>query len=96
MAYEDIPKEQMRSLRKDAFRRNKSIRMWSALSVFVAVLLAFGVSEGVFPQRQDAIGRIVLGVLLAASLGALLWKAVVDPQVRRAVERGVRDPAKDN
>jgi hypothetical protein len=87
MQYEDIPKEQIRSLRKDAFRRNKKIRLWSSLSGGVSVLLASSVSKGVFPQREDAIGRILLLGILAASLGAIFSKAVVDPQVRRAVER---------
>ena len=94
--YEDIPQEQIGSLRKDAFRRNKKIRMWSALSGGVAVLLATVISKGVFPQKQDSIGNIVLGIILAASLGALLWKAVVDPQIRREVERKGGQPGKEN
>ncbi len=85
--YEDIPKARVDSLRKQAFRHNRVIRLWNSLSLGGAILLAFSITKGVFPQRQDFIGCLILGCILAVLLAILFWKAVVDPQIRRAVER---------
>lgn len=94
--YEDIPKDKIEYMRKQVFRQNRVIRLWSALSLGGAILLASSISKGVFPQREDFIGGLVLGCILAVLLGILLWKAVVDPQIRRSVERMMKQSEKEN
>ena len=88
--YEDIPKDKIEYMRKQVFRQNRVIRLWSALSCASAILISSLIAMGVFPQSQDHIGRLILSILLAVLLAVLLWKAIVDPQIRRSVERSMK------
>ena len=89
--YHNIPKDTLRELRKSVVRANRSIRWWSALSCALAVLVSGILSAAAFPQKADLPGKFIIGVFLAAGLGAIFWKSVVDPQIIRAVESHLRD-----
>ena len=85
--YDDIPKEKLKLLRRAAFRDNTKIRLWNALISGVAVLVGLSISEAVFPSRSDLVGRFILCIVLSVGLYAIFREAVVEPKIRRSIEK---------
>jgi zinc transporter ZupT len=85
--YDAIPKEELRLLRRAAYRDNTKIRLWNALISAVAVLVGLSVSKAVFPSRSDLVGEFILFVVLGVGLYAVFREAVVEPKIRRSIEK---------
>ena len=87
MDYDDIPNEELKSLRKKAFRENGRLRWRNAFASSFGAVTGMLIAEGVFPQREDRIGQLIVGCLLAWGLAYIFAEALVEPRIRRAVER---------
>ncbi|MEI6561866.1 MAG: hypothetical protein WCO68_07260 [Verrucomicrobiota bacterium] len=87
MDYDDIPKEELKSLRKKAFRENRALRWRNAFVGGFGAFAAISISKGMFPQAEDRIGQLIVTILLAWGLAYVFAEAVVEPRMRRAVEK---------
>jgi len=88
--YDDIPKEELKSLRKEAFREDWKIRWWNAFAAGFAVFISLTIAGAMFPQASDKVGRFILSFLIMLGLYIIFQNAVVEPRLRRAVERKKR------
>ena len=89
--YEDIPKDERKKLMRIAIGKNKSIRWWSGFACGFACLVGITIANGL---PYDSLGRtaalvlrVVFSGVLSGGLAFVFWSAIVDPRVRRAVER---------
>jgi hypothetical protein len=85
--YEDIPKDELKALRRSVFRENRTIRWWNAVAAGVAALVAIPLSMAVFPGLDAIVVRWVMGCILMLGLNVIFSEAVTEPRIRRAVER---------
>lgn len=88
--YDDLPKEELKRLRKEAFRENRKLRLWNGFAAGFAAFTAILISKGYYPQSGDTVGRYVITGLLAAGLAVVFQQAVLEPRIRRAILRKKR------
>ncbi|MFP4381756.1 MAG: hypothetical protein ACLFUS_14745 [Candidatus Sumerlaeia bacterium] len=85
--FEDIPKVERKQLAKEEFRKNASVRLWSALACGMGVAVGVSVAGNTFPDRSDWPGQLLLGLTLCVGLSVLFHEALVKPKIIRLVEK---------
>ncbi len=83
-ACEPLPTDR-KALRRAVLRQNQTIRAWSAFGNGFAVLVGCSIAKGVFPERSDWMGLVVLAAVLSAGFAVVFHQALVEPRIRAAL-----------
>ena len=86
LKYKDIPKDVTKGLRKQAVKQNRRIRICNSVCIGLSICIASISGKAIFPQREDRTEALLVGMLIVTALTATLWRAIVEPQIRREVE----------
>jgi len=85
--FEDIPREERKQIFRRLGKRTRGIRIWTFFLGCVAMTIGRFVSELTFPDRSNLFAEAGTVGLAAGAFMAIMYKAILLPQVIRLIER---------